>query len=268
MQIKQTLVVLLSASLLELGSATNYCTTRDLIHMDVSSCTCRPESTGCSSICQECSSPVTKHIHNCTGGCEDSESECTACGIWFHSLCECLQHPSCKTSGKIEKNGKPVWALLETPPQDDNLITTTEFLPGILQMGSTHDEAWIFSQANYNPSSKALAINPVTVRTMEQVHVHVCNRNTTTGGMLAKETIKSSSNLVQLAGNKELYCRWVAHGATVKGFSGDIANFLANLPKGVCRDMVGAAIIQDNNGRVWACATTNRHGPLATVCHH
>lgn len=268
MQIKQTLVVFLSASLLELGSAASYCTTRDLIHMDVTSCTCHPQNTGCSSTCQECNTPVTKHIHSCTGGCQDSEAACTACGIWFHSLCDCLQHPaSCTTSGKIERYGNPVWALLETAPHDDNLITTTEFLPGILQMGPTHDEAWIFSQANYKPASQALAINPVKVRTMEQIHVHVCNRNTTTGKMLAKETMKSSSNLVQLAGNKEMYCRWVNHGATVKGLSADIANFLANLPPGVCRDMVGAAIIQDNNGRVWACATTNHYGPLAIVCH-
>jgi hypothetical protein len=159
-----------------------------------------------------------------------------------------------------------VWALLETPGTKDNLITTTQFLPGILQMKPSDDEAWIFAQSQYKPTTQALAMNPVLVRTMEQVHIHVCDRNKAMGTLLAKETIRSSSDLVQLANDKEMYCLGVDHSVTVKGFAGILHGFLSQLPKTVCRDMVGAGIIRDDKSRMWACATTNRDGPLAKVC--
>lgn len=269
MQIKPALVALVSASLIDLAAAAAYCTTRELIHMDVSGCDCRPEPKGCSRTCAGCGFSPTKHIRDCTGGCEDSESDCAACGIWFHTLCNCLKHPgTCQNSGTIQRFGSPVWALLETPPNDDNLVTTTALLPGIRQMGhdAAHDQGWIFAQSKYSRASQALAMNPVIVRTMEQVHIHLCRRNKAMGSLLAKESIKSSSTLVQLTADKEMYCLGVDHSVSIKGFSGLVADFLANPPPNVCKDMVGAAIIQDDKQRTWACATTNRQGPLGKVC--
>ncbi|KAK9434902.1 uncharacterized protein G6M90_00g026360 [Metarhizium brunneum] len=269
MQIKPALVALLSASLIDFGAAA-YCNTSQLIHMDViGTCDCSPEPKGCSTPCPGCGVTPTKNIRNCNGGCEDSESDCAACGIWFHTLCNCLQHPlNCQNSGTIQKYGAPVWVLLETPPGDHNLVTTTQFLPGIRQMNAGHDEAWLFAQQKFDKTSEALAMNPVVVRTMEQVHIHVCPRNTTTASMLGKITAFSSSKLVQLADDKEMYCLGIDHSVDVKGFAGLVADFINSPPPNVCKDMVGAAIIEDDKSRRWACATTNRQGPLGKVCFH
>jgi hypothetical protein len=131
-----------------------------------------------------------------------------------------------------------------------------------------HDGAWLFAQQNYKTDSQGLALNPVIVRTMEHVHIHVCKRNKAMGKTLGGQTIPSRSQLVPLPGDGEMYCRWVS-GGPVKDFAGDVANFLANPPsKTICKDQVGAGMMTDDKGRFWACVTTNRNGPLEKVCQH
>ncbi|SPO06930.1 uncharacterized protein DNG_09624 [Cephalotrichum gorgonifer] len=207
MQTTVATLLFLSGCLIATGAAKS-CSTSEISSMDLSSCTCAGQLSGCIkySTCPACKtgSSAIKDIRDCTQGCTDTEWDCQACGLWFHTLCDCIYHPNtCTNSGTITPHGAAVWVLLEK----DHLVTTTEKLPGILEMKDTHDEGWIFAQEHRpNPGSDAVWINSVYARQMEQVHIHSCPRNSQTAAMLAKETIKSDKHLVQLQQDKELYC--------------------------------------------------------------
>ncbi|KND91748.1 hypothetical protein TOPH_03791 [Tolypocladium ophioglossoides CBS 100239] len=262
MQTKAAFLLLLSACLIAPGTTKN-CDTTQISHMNVGSCSCAGQLSGCSSNCGVCGiTSIPKAVRNCApGGCMDNQDDCMGCGIWFHSLCNCVQHPqTCTNSGTIKLNGPPVWVLLET----DNLITTTELLPGILQMGTSHDEGWIFAQENYKPGYQAVWLNSVRSRDMEQVHIHTCDRNSHTTNVLSDEKVISSTSLVQLKGDPELYCLGVNNDVTIRGFSTALAAFLAKPP--VCKELVGAGILHDHKGRTWACASTTQAGPKGKFC--
>ncbi|KAG9249816.1 uncharacterized protein F5Z01DRAFT_668153 [Emericellopsis atlantica] len=274
MQIKAAFLLLLSASPIDRVAAAG-CTTKQISSMDVGSCTCAGQLTGCTTNCAVCSGAFTptKKVKSCSGGCTDSEHDCQACGIWFHTLCNCLQHPTgstpCPNSGSITKGGPPVWVLLKNSGQGHDLVTTTELLPGIEKMGPGHDQGWQFAQKESTPKSQAVFLNSVRARDMEQVHIHLCNSNQATAKMLSQEKIKSSTQLKQLDGDKNLYCLGVDHAVRITGFAGIIANFMANLPSTIskpCKELVGAGIIQDTTGRTWACASTNSGGPQDKFC--
>lgn len=270
MQTKASYLLLLSAYLIAPGTTKN-CDTNQISHMDVApgTCTCEGQLFGCSSNCGVCGiASVPKKVRNCApGGCQDNQYDCQGCGLWFHTLCDCIQHPqTCTNNGVIKANGPPVWVSLE----NDNLITTTELLPGILEMGTSHDAGWVFAQGQYKPGYMSLWLNSVRARDQEQVHIHICDtRNVHTTNVLSDETIQSSSHLVQLKNDPELYCLGVDHSVTITGFSTALAAFLAHPPSAnppICRELVGAGILQDHKFRTWACASTDQAGPKGKFC--
>lgn len=264
MQTTVATLILLSGCLIVTGAAKD-CNTSQISSMDVGSCTCAGQLSGCIdySTCSACGgSSAKKNIKDCTHGCTDDEWNCKACGLWFHTLCDCISHPkTCTSSGTISPYARPVWVLLET----DNLVTTTEKLPGILEMKDSHDQGWIFAQEHRpNPATEAVWLNSVYARDMEQVHIHRCTRNLQTATLLSQETIRSDKHLVQLKNDNELYCLGVSSSVTIKGFSAALVEFLKSPP--VCKDLVGAGILYDTAGRTWACASTTHQGPKGKFC--
>jgi len=264
------LLVLLSACLIEPGAA-RLCNNKDISSKDVSGCDCQSGPTGCSQSCTYCpSDPIyeTKQIKDCKSGCTDSETNCTGCGLYFRTVCNCVKH-GCPNSagGAITPGPAPVWVYEST---NDPLITTTEFLPGILQMRASHERGWTYAQEWYKPAYQALFLNSPRSRKMEHIHIHVCkNRNLDTVNHLSDEDIKSSSRLVQTLKDPELYCLGVNHSVTISNFAGALSNFLASPPSQtppICKDLVGAGILQDHHDRTWACATTHRKGPEEKFC--
>lgn len=158
MHIKAAFLILLSALLID-RVATAYCNTNQISSMDVGSCQCAPQVATCSTSCSYCNNAFTrtKKVKSCTGGCSDNESDCQGCGIWFHTLCNCLQHPTgqtaCPSSGSMTKGGGPVWVQLNNSGQGHDLVTTTEKLSGIEAMNSKHDKGWEYAQEISNPTS-------------------------------------------------------------------------------------------------------------------
>lgn len=246
-----------------------YCSSVQIHSMDVAQCDCQPQQSSCSTICPVCT-PVLqskKYTLSCTGGCTDQESSCEGCGIWFHTLCDCLKNQAiCTTSGPVTQGGPMIWALL-SQGSGDNLVTTTDLLPGILEMAANptrYDPGWVFAQRQYQPSTQALALNSYRARTQEQLHIHVCTLNQGTYNTLSSEPLISSGHLEQLTGDPSLYCLTVPGGGTVNHFASTIQDFLNH--NTVCQELVGAGIMQDKHGNTWACVTTNSAGPIGKFC--
>ncbi|KAJ6444417.1 Cullin-1 [Purpureocillium lavendulum] len=261
------IIVLVSASLIDLGAAKT-CGQKEISGMDVSGCDCSDGPTGCNTNCPVCDiNPLMKNINNCDGGCTDKESDCTACGIYYHTLCNCLKHGKpCPNSGTISAGGPAVWVY----EAKGGLITTTDVMPGIRQMRPQHERAWTYAQEIYKPGFQSLWLNSVRARDMEQIHIHVCpTRNLQTTNTLTDEHIKSGKDLVQTFKDPDLFCLGVNQSTTISNFATAVSNFLANPPSvspKICRDEVGAGILQDHKSRTWACVSTNRHGPKEKFC--
>ncbi|ODA83072.1 hypothetical protein RJ55_01581 [Drechmeria coniospora] len=259
---------LFAAAILQVGDAAqSKCTSSEISRMNVTHCDCAGVEHGCSSNCPVCDvTNLTKAVYHCaTAGCTDNQYDCGGCGIFFHSLCDCIQGTvDCPTSSPFKVNSNPIWVLLPAKAPHDPLITTTERLPGILEMGHGHDHGWIYAQEKYNSKTESLWLNSVRARDMEQVHVHMCKRNENTAKILSHENIVSSSHLVQLKNDTELYCLGVDHNVTITGFSGALSSFLAKPP--VCKELIGAGILHDHKNRTWACASTTHMGPKGKFC--
>ncbi|UNI21855.1 hypothetical protein JDV02_007806 [Purpureocillium takamizusanense] len=274
MQVKVALLALSSACLIEYGAA-RLCNPKDISNKDVSGCECKDTKTGCSSTCTYCASdPIfeTKGVKDCKSGCTESQTNCTGCGLYFHTVCDCIKHGGCENTaagGVIMPGPAPIWIYDDHDPKDP-LITTTEFLPGILQMRGSHERGWTYAQEHYKPQSQAVFLNSARARKMEHVHIHVCrSRNAQTAKNLADEHIQSSTSLIKTVKEPELYCLGVNHSVTITNFAGALSNWLAKLPvetPPICKDLVGAGILQDTHGRTWACASKHRKGPQDMFC--
>lgn len=256
------------------ATPTAYCNSRNITSMDVGTCTCQPERFGCQnfSSCSVCGIPALQSYRNmtsCDRGCEDRDWNCEGCGLWFHSLCDCLQQPTkCNTSSPIQSGTPPIWALLETTGTAHNLITTTEHVPGILELSNApqrYDAGWVFAQEHYNPQREALALNSFRARTHEQIHIHVCPRNSNLPGILSKETPNFSNRFVPLLNDPQVHCITVLSSTVLRNFATNIVSFLSTTSE--CPKLVGAGIIQDSQGvYTWGCVTINSAGPLAKLC--
>lgn len=252
----------------------NWCTAKDITSMDVAGCKCQPQLSKCKPIqCDKyaCGLDSPKKVKSCLGGCVDAEAECEACGIWFHTLCDCIKGTGkCTPNGQFKPGGPPVWTLLEPPdPQDDKLVTTTELLPGIVEMSrqnpGMHDEGWYFAQQNYNFKDEALALNSYRARDHQQVHIHVCDKNAATYKLLSNSPAKSSGHLVKVDGANDLFCITSTTGSTLNSFATSLGVFFNENPNS-CWGKIGAGIMKDNRGWTWGCATTNTAGPLGVFC--
>lgn len=297
MQVTQTLLLLLFSAVPALAvpnadrvqpleprnpKPTGLCSQKDIESRSILNCDCRGKSTKCKVSCptdkQTCTTTYTpdKFVNKCDDGCVQSEADCKGCGLYYHSLCDCLKdpkNPKICTTNKPPSSG-PIWAHLKTGGNEHDLYTTTEVIPGILEMAAPpydfHNEGWLFAQDEWT-KDEALAMNPWIVRTEEQVHIHLCEAQGLTKAVLTKEDIASEKHLVKLKAPgspqfQSLYCMGR------KNTNDKIDNFMEalnefrNEHKDVCPQEIGAGMMRDNNGRPWACATTSYHGPLPYFC--
>ncbi|KAF4460755.1 hypothetical protein FALBO_12452 [Fusarium albosuccineum] len=252
---------------------TNFCSTSDISAMNVRNCTCSPRTTGCIlKQCSACGRDSFKKIKDCNKGCRDDERVCQNCQIWFHDLCQRLKRTTgAITSGEIKKNGDAIWLVIETAEGQDNLITSTRQIPGILELvNSTNrnlgDEGFVFAQQQYDPASQALALNSWRARAQEQVHIHVCNLNKTMRHILSTEARPMFGQLTRIRQDPDLWCMARLNGASVRTFATTLFKFLDSNHPGVCDKLVGAGIMRDARGDTWACASTNSKGMIGKFC--
>ncbi|EHK26486.1 uncharacterized protein TRIVIDRAFT_63787 [Trichoderma virens Gv29-8] len=256
------------------------CLIKDIRQMDVSGCTCEPHSSKCDKTgCMTCKANIeNRHTKHCAVGCTDDDKECQGCGLWFSTLCNCLKYQDCKHTGTITPHGDSIFVLTNNGEQ---LITTTDLLPGILEArnATRYEPGWRFAQEHYNRANQALALNSVRSRTHEQFHIHVCNRPNSTDPRILDilDNIPKSQHiygkdLKKVGNHDDLYCRTIEKGQTpivydfVTAIDAILDDKTLNEVGKICHGFAGAGIIQDSHGNVWACVTGNREGPLFRFC--
>jgi len=163
------------------------------------------------------------------------------------------------------------WWLLN----DHKLITTTQTIPGILQLGSDNT-GWQLGQTQLaSPgiplvSSTAtrktgtLSVNSVLRRTEEQIHIHVCD---------ASSQLRTYLTTIALPGHFKVLAPlptsflpnfptgtiWCQASQTKGDQRVDVAGITAEYLKnanGCEKSRVGAGLITDGNDYSWACITT------------
>ena len=240
-------------------------------------CTCRSFSgTGqCANRCPAdpagCGqqSPAGFYLKDCSADCtSDDNKDCEACGVWLSLVCQCLQTGSCPQS----KPSGSFWvqlgrALVTTNVAIDNIVTLQKSHAGLAPFG------WEFGQAQQSdPNTQGLAINPIHTITQDQIHMHICQKNTEMSKFLATPPggISSYSSLapISLPGtfqrDKQQTTMWCqASQAPNTRISGDdvsaaINKVLLGMFGSVCNYNVAAAVIRDDNGYTWACVTADR----------
>ncbi|KAL7788626.1 hypothetical protein V8C37DRAFT_388014 [Trichoderma ceciliae] len=264
------------ASLVQADAATPLlppCNISDIQGMNVNGCECQKHHDGCSATgCYTCGLLINdRHTNykNCDVGCTNDDKYCMGCGVWFSTLCDCLKGSSskCNHTGEVKPNGPMIWVLL---PKDEPLVTTTNLLPGILEMTEDYQKyggGWDFAQERYDPGTQALALNSVRSRTMEQLHIHLCPKPTKQEpkvfDILSKATLNPTHRFVKV--QDDLYCISVENGkGPLKNFAEDIHNFMKE--KKICEGLLGAGIMRDYHNNTWGCITGNWDGPVASFC--
>ncbi|KAK4076377.1 hypothetical protein Trihar35433_2937 [Trichoderma harzianum] len=268
------------------------CSIKDIRQMDVSKCACEPhhKDTCHKSGCKACFGDsdiqhrFTKSPH-CAVGCTDDDKECTGCGLWFSTLCTCLRYDDCNKTASYS-NPPPNQAIFVLTNSDEKLVTTTDLLPGILEMAnnpSRYEVGWKFAQGNYDRSTHALALNSVRSRTHEQIHIHVCEKPDVNSkeprimeilDKIPKKDHNYSKHLTKVAGYDDLYCRTIEAGHPagdvfydfLQGIKEVLDDKTLNNKYKICHDYAGAGIIRDSYHNMWACVTGNHDGPLARFC--
>ncbi|CAH0037431.1 unnamed protein product [Clonostachys rhizophaga] len=258
------------------------CSTSEIERMDLSNCRCQEKVSGCQAgvVCEAvCGLPVTKpkDVLHCDRGCTDDQNNCEGCGIWFHSLCNCLKTPDkCPHTGTVKKDSHDsVWALITNGTNDD-LITNTKIIPSIEELTAQEGNVgWDFAQSFstdvgfHNYSATALALNSWRARTHMQIHIHLCDKNMTTYTHLstAKELPAtpgtSDYRLKQLDTDPDLYCISVPKNGAIQKF-GELVDYFRRGTD--CTRRVGAGIMHDKRGNTWGCATFNSAGGVAKFC--
>ncbi|KAM6482040.1 hypothetical protein HDV62DRAFT_361900 [Trichoderma sp. SZMC 28011] len=269
------------------------CSIKDIRQMDVSKCACQPQhkDTCHKNGCKACFGVVdiqyryTKSPH-CAVGCTDDDKECTGCGLWFSTLCTCLRYDDCKKTVTSYSNPPANQAVFVLTNNGERLVTTTDLLPGILEMAnnpSRYEVGWKFAQGNYDRKTQALALNSVRSRTHEQVHIHVCEKPDVTSkeprileilDNIPKKDHNYSKHFKQVANHDDLYCRTIEAGYpggdvfydVLEGIKEVLDNKALNVDGKICHDFAGAGIIRDSHYNMWACVTGNSKGPLDLFC--
>ncbi|KAL7914668.1 hypothetical protein GGI35DRAFT_434960 [Trichoderma velutinum] len=265
------------------------CLIKDIRGMDVSKCTCEPhhKDTCHKDGCTACRGAAdiqfrfTKSV-NCHPGCTDDDKECTGCGLWFSTLCTCLRYDDCNKTASYSNPPKDQ-AIFVLTNSDERLVTTTDLLPGILEMANNpprYEVGWKFAQGNFDPKTQALVLNSVRSRTHEQLHIHVCDKPEPADPRvlaildnIPKKDHNLGRQLKQVANHEDLYCRTIEAGSkdmNVYDFVAAIKEVLDNqsldVDGKICHGFAGAAIIRDNHLNIWACVSGNRDGPLSRFC--
>ena len=225
---------------------------------------CPADAAGCGQ-----QSPAGFYLKDCLADCtSDVNEDCEACGVWLSLVCQCLQTGNCPQS----KPSGSFWvqvanALLTTNVAIDNIVTLQKSHAGLAPFG------WEFGQTQYDPDTQWLAINPIHTITQDQIHMHICHKNTemskflATTGSTAPGGISDYSSLapISLPGTFQrdqkpttIWCQ--ASQAPNTRISGDEVSAAINkvLGMSVCNYNVAAAVIRDDNSYTWACVTGDR----------
>lgn len=284
--------------------AQNLCTSDDIAKMDVSSCTCPSDfpSPASALICNgnsidcpiTCSSsppsPIIPRaqLSQCYSGCISPNSRCNGCYIWFSSLCRCIQafqagsHTDCIASPVIGQGPplpqqSPSWVVLGS----GNLITTTQLIPGILQLQTANDidGGFRLGQDTINSQqardSLALAMNSVSTRSEEQIHIHLCD-STKTGltdilNQLDRNLYRTSKPVPLGALHKPtaaMNCRVSPNSGVDINMGRDIVEWLSQFhgPADCAQYNVGAGVITDSSDYTWACVVTGHSAAESLFC--
>jgi CDP-diacylglycerol pyrophosphatase len=136
---------------------------------------------------------------------------------------------------------------------DDNLITATQLIPGIRELYV--EDPWTWGQQLWKPGKGALAINSVRTRSQEQIHMHICRAHDETQKFLGQLDFTQYLKAMTEVTEKKWMCQAGETGATsMDGMVAKVQGQLAN--DRWCPDFIGAAMIADSKGRIWACVTT------------
>lgn len=277
------------------GSTAVQCTSNQISSLNVAGCDCQQHGVPlkCPLYAPQCDSLVAPstvvRINPNNGGlnlwgdgCIDGNFACNGCYLWFGSLCRCLKPAGTCTLTTPAVAGNPIWALLE----DHMLITTTQKLPGILELhlAPEPNRGWQLGQdtlrnppqgATYTRATGALAMNSVATRTEEQIHIHVCENQSSIVrrelSMLTRSSYTTLTN-VPIAGipANSLKCQ-------VAPFSGmnvnvataifDELNGIPNYAASCDKFLVGAGLITDIHDYTWVCVTTSTRAAEELFCH-
>ncbi|RAH84599.1 hypothetical protein BO86DRAFT_441437 [Aspergillus japonicus CBS 114.51] len=245
-------------------------------------CECFKGDQKCSTQCPVSSQPpgspcpgnllTQLHLNDCTHHCRaDTNHVCSSCGVWFHSLCTCLQTGTCVQQYASPAPGAAYW--VKTPGGD--LATVTVPVADILALEVEHpqlaEEGWDFGQSAKvsNPATQALVINSVHSITHNQIHMHLCPLNrdmqkllsglVTLKTPLSQFKSRQPVRLTSQFGGAFMYCQ-AAQGKN-QPISGKVMsdNIKAvRNDKSLCDYEVGAAVLRDSNGITWGCVTADR----------
>lgn len=221
---------------------------------DAGSATCQPCDLGTCNTTPLTSTSLLKQSH-CNEGCTEANWGCDSCFLWFTSVCNCVKRNNCPHS----PNG--LWIRL-----NDELLSTTKRVPGILEL--TSEEPWEWGQTLYDGETQALVINSVKSRKQEQIHFHICDGKLQPGDpkfVLGALDYAKYQALAPVPGHPHWLCRVQStKGAPISGVTDDIRTQTAN--GGPCSRLVGAAVFMDSHDRTWACLTTGLESTQGTFC--
>jgi len=235
-------------------------------------------------------SPVVPRaeLSQCGSGCVNANSKCNGCYIWFSSLCRCLRdfqfgfQTDCKASPDIgtglpQPQQPPSWVLLRT----GDLITTTQLIPGILQLNTAPDidGGFRLGQNTLNDQqirgTGTLAMNGVSTRSEEQIHIHVCDypgsplRDILDGLDVNKYKTSQSVPLGALhKPNAAMNCRVSPNQGVDINMARDITDWLKQYhgSNDCAQYNVGAGVITDSSDYSWACVVTGARAAENLFC--
>ncbi|KAE8352281.1 hypothetical protein BDV28DRAFT_4998 [Aspergillus coremiiformis] len=256
------------------------CDTTHISNHAVSQCDCA--TTFSDSGCTRCldascnNQPLKGKLtaNTCGSGCVDQNINCDACGLYFNSLCRCLKG----TATNCVSRGN--WWLLNA----HQLITTTQRVPGILQLGSDNS-GWQLGQEILGSSTVAqsltradgtLSLNSVLVRDQEQIHIHLCEnpksqlRNYLSSPPVRRDnyqTLKPIPTSFPDYPQGSVRCQAsLTKGAANINVAQITSDYLNTVPKACAQDSVGVGLITDGNDYSWVCVTTGEHSGEQLFC--
>ncbi|KAF4466282.1 hypothetical protein FALBO_6864 [Fusarium albosuccineum] len=250
-----------------------YCTSNDISTMNVDDCECPDVLDYCPvkscKICDTTGLDALRKSKSCDKGCSNEDVTCAGCSLWFNSMCQCLKNPGgCVTDRTIHPSkDNPVWAHVATPMTPGFVVTTSEHIPGILEMGKDRDnEGWSFAQHVYDPAHEALALDSFLTRRYEQVHINVCRKNKQAFAFFNElDAGDFNGTLTRMRGQyqAEIYC--MTSQDRLDDFAYTVRDWIDE-NNDVCPELVGAGIITDRLGNTWGCVTTSPDGPRDLFC--
>jgi hypothetical protein len=281
------------------------CGQTDIENLDVSNCacasdfpqpskdlTCQTKPQTCST---NCNAPPagpalsSSKLTQCGSGCVDDNKDCNGCYVWFHSLCSCIHDinkgnpTNCRSSPDITSGQSSPHPWVVTNQGD--LITTTQLLPGILELQSADDPDGGFRLGQdtlrtgfpgqqYTRASGTLSMNSVVTRSEEQIHIHLCDtvssklRNILSGLTRSDYSDLKAIDSSTLAHNAALSCRASPSKGADVNVARDIAQHISKIQAGSCSlARIGAGVITDIHDYSWSCVTTGERAAESIFCY-